>query len=175
MSLFPEDKEDDGGILRKSANVGYRFKIIVRINALDFGLVILLSLKSLVHKARLVIECCAGSKLGAVSVDNALVIEGNLQLDAVIGIMLILQAEITENGIAAIEQINSGCFAGSILSNESDRVKYIKLIGNGLQLILFVFRCLLDFAIKSMAKLSQQFLKLLATTRRSFMFKHLHK
>lgn len=96
----------------------------------------------MVHKARLVIECCTGSKLGAVSVDNALVIEGKLQLNAVIGIMLILQAEITENGIAAIEQIDGGCFAGSILANESDRVKYIKLIGNGLQLVLFVFRCL---------------------------------
>ena len=89
--------------------------------------------------------------------------------------MLILQAEITENGIAAIEQIDGGCFAGSILANESDRVKYIKLIGNGLQLVLFVFRCLFGFRYKVNGEVITALLKLLATTRRSFMFKHLHK
>ena len=102
----------------------------------------------MVHKTRLVIECCAGSKLGAVSVDKALVIEDKLQLDAVIGIMLILQAEITENGIAAIEQIDGGCLTGSIFANEGHRVKYIKLIGNSLQLVLFIFRCLFGFCYK---------------------------
>ena len=122
----------------------------------------------MVHKARLVIECCAGSKLGAVSVDNALVIEGKLQLDAVIGIMLILQAEITENGIATIKQINSGCLAGSILANESNRVKYIKLIGNGLQLVLFVFRCLFGFRYKVNGEVITAILKIACDYSKKF-------
>ena len=82
--------------------------------------------------------------------------------------MLILQAEITENGIAAIEQIDGGCFAGSILANESDRVKYIKLIGNGLQLVLFVFRCLFGFRYKVNGEVITSILKIACDYSKKF-------
>ena len=130
--FFLQHKEHNGSVLGQSTDVGYRLKTIIHVNAFEFGFVIFLLLKSLIDKARFVAQSCTGAKLGTVSVDKALVIENEFQLDAIIAIMLILHTEVTKNGIAAIKQINCSRLAGSILANESNGVKSIKTIGNSL-------------------------------------------
>ena len=95
-------------------------------------------------------------------------IENDLQLDAIIAIMLILQTEISENGITAIKQINRSCFTGSIFTNEGNCVKCIKTIGNLLQLVFFIFGCFSGLCYKVDSKVITAVLKVVCDHSKKF-------
>ena len=81
-------------------------------------------------------------------------IEGNLQLDTIVAVMLILQPEVSENRVGAVQQFNGCRFTGCIFPDKGRRVECIQLRSNLLKLILFI---LLDKDALIKKKISLQF------------------